>query len=52
MPIGPPIDVYHSQQRATFADEPVGTLELSVSPGKLFFNLGETTGSIWAAEWK
>ena len=27
-------------------------LEISVSPDKLFFNLGETTGNIWMAEWK
>jgi hypothetical protein len=29
-----------------------GSLEISVSQDKLFFNLGETTGNIWMAEWK
>jgi hypothetical protein len=26
--------------------------ELSVSDDTLFFNVGETTGTIWMAEWK
>jgi hypothetical protein len=30
----------------------LGLLEISVSPDKLLFNLGETTGNIWMAEWK
>lgn len=28
------------------------SLEISVTRDKLFFNLGETTGNIWMAEWK
>ena len=51
MPIGPPIDVYHSHSAwRSLANPWLGSSELSVSLGKLFFNLGETTGSIWAAE--
>ena len=30
----------------------LGLLEISVSPDKLLFNLGETTGNIWMGEWK
>ena len=26
--------------------------ELALTADKLFFNLGETTGNIWMAEWK
>jgi Tol biopolymer transport system component len=50
-PIGPPIGVYHSHNaRRSLAI--AGVLEISLSPDKLFFNLGETTGNIWLAEWK
>jgi hypothetical protein len=53
MPLGPPIDIYHSHSaRRSLMSPWLGSLELSVSQGKLFFNLGETTGSIWTAEWK
>ena len=53
MPIGAPNDVYHSHSaRRSLMNPWLGALELSVGPGKLFFNLGETTGSIWAGEWK
>jgi Tol biopolymer transport system component len=53
MPLGPPLDVYHSHSaRRSLMNPWLGALDLSVTADKLFFNLGETTGSIWAAEWK
>jgi hypothetical protein len=30
----------------------VGPQEITLSSDRLFFNLGETTGNIWMAEWK
>jgi Tol biopolymer transport system component len=52
-PVGPPIDVYHSHSaRRSLMNPWLGLLEISVSPDKLLFNLGETTGNIWMAEWK
>jgi serine/threonine protein kinase len=53
MPIGPPIDVYHSHSaRRSLMNPWLGSVEISISPDKMFFNLGETTGSIWSATWK
>ena len=52
-PIGQPIDVYHSHgARRSLRNPWLGLLEISVSPDRLFFNLGETKGNIWLAEWK
>lgn len=52
-PIGPPIDVYHSHSaRRSLMNAGIPFLELSLSPDKLVFNLGGTTGNIWMAEWK
>ena len=50
-PIGHPLEVYHSHNaRRSLMNAQV--LEISLSPDKLFFNLGETTGNIWMAERK
>lgn len=52
-PVGQPFDVYHSHSaRRSLMNAWFGSLEISVSQDKLFFNLGETTGNIWMAEWK
>jgi serine/threonine protein kinase len=52
-PVGQPFDVYHSHSaRRSLMNAWFGSLELSISQDKLFFNLGETTGNIWMAEWK
>ena len=52
-PIGQPFDVYHSHSaRRSLMNAWFAWLEISVSPDKLFFNLGEPTGNIWMAEWK
>jgi serine/threonine protein kinase/dipeptidyl aminopeptidase/acylaminoacyl peptidase len=52
-PVGPPLDIYHSHNaRRSLMNPWLGLLEISVSPDKLFFNLGETTGNTWMLEWK
>ena len=52
-PSGQPFDVYHSHSaRRSLMNAWFAWLEISVSPDKVFFNLGETTGNIWMAEWK
>ena len=53
-PLGPPLDVYHSHgARRSLANAGIPPFwEISVTADKLFFNLGETTGNIWMAEWK
>ena len=52
-PSGRPFDVYHSHSaRRSLMNAWFAWLEISVSSDKLFFNLGETTGNIWMAEWK
>jgi serine/threonine protein kinase/Tol biopolymer transport system component len=52
-PIGPPIDVYHSHQaRRSLMNAWFGALEISLTSDRLFFNMGETTGNIWLAEWQ
>jgi eukaryotic-like serine/threonine-protein kinase len=53
-PVGPPLEVYHSHSaRRSLMNAGIPLFwELSVTADKLFFNLGETTGNIWMAEWK
>ncbi len=53
-PIGEPLEVYHSHSaRRSLVNAGIPLfLELSVTANKLFFNLGETTGNVWMAEWK
>ena len=52
-PVGEPFDVYHSHNaRRSLMNAWFGSLEISVSQDRLFFNLGETTGNVWMAEWK
>ena len=52
-PSGQPFDVFHSHSaRRSLMNAWFAWLEISVSTDKLFFNLGETTGNIWMAEWK
>ena len=52
-PLGSPIDVYHFHSaRRSLMNAWFGFLEISVTADRLFFNLGETTGNVWMAEWK
>jgi serine/threonine protein kinase/Tol biopolymer transport system component len=52
-PLGAPIPVYHSHSaRRSLMNAAVGPQEITLSSDRLFFNLGETTGNIWMAEWK
>jgi Tol biopolymer transport system component len=52
-PVGPSFDVYHSHSaRRSLMNAWLGSLEVSVTRDRMFFNLGETTGNIWMAEWK
>jgi eukaryotic-like serine/threonine-protein kinase len=52
-PIGPPIDVYHSHSpRRSLMNAAFGPQEITLSPDRLFFNMGEKTGNIWIAERK
>jgi eukaryotic-like serine/threonine-protein kinase len=53
-PLGQPLEVYHSHSvRRSLMNAGIPLFqELSVTADKLFFNLGETTGNIWMAEWK
>jgi Tol biopolymer transport system component len=52
-PVGRPIDVYHSHgARRSLMNAGIGYMEISFAPDTLLFNLGETTGNIWLAEWK
>ena len=53
-PIGQPLEVYHSHSaRRSLMNAGIPLFqELSLTADKLFFNLGETTGNIWMAEWK
>ena len=52
-PIGRPIEVYHSHgARRSLMNAGILHMEISLAPDKLLFNLGETTGNIWLAEWK
>ena len=52
-PVGQAFDVYHSHSaRRSLMNAWFGSLEISVSADRLFFNLGETTGNLWLAEWK
>ena len=53
-PIGPPLEIYHSHSiRRSLMNAGIPLFqELSLTADKLFFNLGETTGNIWMAEWK
>jgi eukaryotic-like serine/threonine-protein kinase len=53
-PIGPPLEIYHSHSaRRSLANAGIPILwEIAITRDKLFFNLGETTGNIWMAEWK
>jgi len=52
-PLGEPIDIYHSHSaRRSVMNAGIPFLDLSLTADKLFFNLGETTGNIWMAEWK
>jgi Tol biopolymer transport system component len=51
-PVGAPIEVYHSHNaRRSLMNAWMGVLEISVTSDRLFFNLGETTGNIWLADW-
>jgi Tol biopolymer transport system component len=53
-PVGPPLEVYrsHSARRSLTNAGIPPFYELSLTADKLFFNLGEITGNIWALEWK
>jgi len=52
-PVGQPVEIYHAHSaRRSLMNIWVGFLELSLTADTLFFNLGETTGNIWMAEWK
>ncbi len=52
-PVGQPLAIYHSHSsRRSLMNIWIGLMELSLTPDRLFFNLGETTGNIWMAEWK
>ena len=53
-PVGPPLDVHHSHNaRRSLMNAGIPLFfELSLTPDKLFFNQGETTGNIWMVEWK
>ena len=53
-PVGPPLDVYHSHSaRRSLMNAGIPLyFELALTADKLFFNLGDTTGNIWMAEWK
>ena len=52
-PLGAPISVYHSHSaRRSLMNAAFGPQEITLSPNRLFFNMGETTGNIWMAEWK
>jgi Tol biopolymer transport system component len=53
-PLGPPFAVYHSHSaRRSLLNAGIPLFqELSLTADKLFFNLGETTGNVWMAEWK
>jgi Tol biopolymer transport system component len=53
-PVGPPLEIYHSHSaRRSLMNAGIPLLwELSLTADKLFFNMGETTGNIWLAEWK
>jgi Tol biopolymer transport system component len=51
-PVGQPLEVSHwHSARRTLKAVPLFQ-ELSLTADKLFFNVGETTGNIWMAEWK
>jgi eukaryotic-like serine/threonine-protein kinase len=53
-PVRSPLEVYHSHSaRRSLTNVGIPPFfELSLTSDKLFFNLGETTGNIWMAEWK
>ncbi len=53
-PIGQPLAVHHSHSiRRSLMNAGIPLFqELSVTTDRLFFNVGETTGNIWMAEWK
>jgi hypothetical protein len=52
-PVGQPFDVYHSHdaRRSLMNAGTPPFYELSLTADTLLFNLGETTGNIWMAEW-
>ena len=51
-PVGPPLEISHwHSARRTLRAVPLSQ-ELSLTADKLFFNVRETTGNIWIAEWK
>jgi Tol biopolymer transport system component len=53
-PVGDPLQVHHSHNvRRSLMNVRVPLFfELSLTSDKLFFNMGETTGNVWMAEWK
>ena len=53
-PVGQPLEIshWHSARRSLMNVQIPLFQELSVTADKLFFNVGETTGNIWMAEWK
>jgi eukaryotic-like serine/threonine-protein kinase len=53
-PVGQPMEIshWHSARRSLMNVQLPLFQELSVTADKLFFNVGETTGNIWMAEWK
>ena len=52
-PVGEPLAIHHAHSaRRSLMNIWIGFMELSLTPDRLFFNLGETTGNIWMAEWK
>jgi Tol biopolymer transport system component/tRNA A-37 threonylcarbamoyl transferase component Bud32 len=51
-PVGPPMAVYHFHQaRRSLTNVGLAVLEPAVARDKIVFNLAETTGNIWLAEW-
>ena len=52
-PVGEAIEVYHSHgARRSLMNAGIIYMEISFAPDQLLFNLGETTGNIWMAEWR
>ena len=52
-PVGQPLAIHHSHgTRRSIRNVGIPLFfELSLTPDKIFFNMSETTGNIWMAEW-
>jgi len=52
-PVGQPQDLYHIHQvRRSILNVGYGLMDIGVAPGKIVFNLGETTGNVWMTRLK